>query len=73
MPFRYLFAPISIRSGPKISRLSEQSLQIVWTRYIPWIFHIWTCQNSLNFTVVKFTNIEMLNCKMLTFRNILDR
>ena len=30
--FRYLFAPISIRSVPKISRLSEQSLQIVWTR-----------------------------------------
>ena len=24
-------------------------------------------------TLVKFTNIEMLNCKMLTFRNILDR
>ena len=32
MPFRYLFAPISIRSVMKISRLSEQSLQIIWTR-----------------------------------------
>ena len=31
MPFWYMFAPISIRSGPKIRRLSEQSLQIVWT------------------------------------------
>ena len=32
MPFRYFIAPISILSGPKISRLSDQSLQIVWTR-----------------------------------------
>ena len=30
-------------------------------------FHIWTCQNCLNLTLVKFTNIEMLNCNMLTF------
>ena len=38
----------------KISQLSEQSYSK---------FCGWTCQDSLKFTAVKFTNIEMLNCK----------
>ena len=70
MLIRYLFVPILIRSGSFrfaliVIQMNEKSLQIVQTRYISWIFHIWTCQNYLKFTVVP--NIEMLNCKMLTF------
>ena len=67
MPFRYLFALISIRSVPKISRLSEQSLHIVWTRLdsvnsvdIPCmglseLSKLYTCQ------VYKYWNVELQN------------
>ena len=78
MPFRYLFAPISIRSVSKISRLSEQSLHIVWTQLdsvnsvdIPYrdmseLSKLYTCQ------VYKYWNVELQNVNILKYPRPLD-